>query len=70
MRSISGGCEAADLRAEDSTQDAHGSMDVRFDRSDRLVENLGDLRVTATFDEPQGCGRSQVHRELQKGLLN
>ena len=53
------GGESSDLRAENAAQDAHGAVNVRFDRSDRLIEDLGDLRVAAPFDESQGRRRAQ-----------
>jgi hypothetical protein len=35
-----------------------------------LVEDLGNFRVAAAFDEAEGGSGSEVHRQLQQGLLD
>src|SRR5580692_3502355 len=62
--------ESSDLRAENASQDAYGSMDVRLHRSDRLVKNFGDLGVAASFDEAQSGGSTQMHRQLKQCTLH
>jgi len=41
------------LRAQYPAQNAHGAMHVRFHGADGLVQNLSDLRMTASFDKTQ-----------------
>jgi hypothetical protein len=44
--------KSPDLRAQNAPQYAHGPMNVGLNRTDRLIENLGNLRVASAFDEP------------------
>ena len=70
MHGCSFGGESSNLRAENAPQDAHGAMHVRFHRADRLMQNLGDFRMAAAFDEPQRGGRAQMHRQLHERLFD
>jgi hypothetical protein len=45
-------------------------MDVRFDRPDRLVQDLRNLGMTAAFDKPERRRGAQMHRQLQQRLLH
>ena len=58
------------MGAENSPKDAHGPMDVRLDGPDRLVQYLRNLGMTTAFDEPERCRGSQMHGQLQEGLLD
>src|SRR5579872_1786857 len=64
MNVSSSGDDFSDLRPEHATKNSHGTMDVRFDRADRLIQNLGDLGMTAAFDEAQRRSGAQMHRKL------
>jgi hypothetical protein len=46
--------ETADLRAENSAKDTNSTVDMGFHGSNRLIENLSNLRVAAALDEAQG----------------
>src|SRR5580700_482194 len=45
-------------------------MDVRLNRTDRLIEDLSDLWMAAPFDESQRRRGTKMHRELQQGALD
>jgi hypothetical protein len=62
--------DSAQLRAEYSSENSHGSMHVRFDRPDRLIQYLRNFGMTAAFDETERCGGAQMHRQLQQRLLH
>jgi len=45
-------------------------MDVRFDRADRLIEDLGDLGVAPAFDEAQRSLRRADASEAEQSLFD
>src|SRR5579884_1643042 len=54
----------SDLRSENAPQNPHRAVHVGFHGADRLIEDLRDLRMAASFDEAQRRGGPQMHRQL------